>query len=414
MKYFSLTIFLFLFLYFLGVSTKIFSQINANKTNSLIDYVKICKWKNDANSCVNFSFYDNCKTHKRISEILDKYSFRSTFFVISGDMLTDSLRDILKHGHEVGNHTYSHANLIRSDSTEIDFQIRKGKELIENQLGIKCVSFAEPSATQSLLSLKIALKYHLFIRNYFEYPSTHVIYPISKETIKYIEPEIKKSIINESTFEIEAHGIDGDGFDTISKDTLIQLLDILKGYSQNGEVWFTTIKEGRSYENLYNEISIVRELHDDTLFVTFNGYNKLKYKDLTTSLISFEIPYIVSNDIKCLSEFVEIRKNKAKNVITIDLKKDTVFKVILPDFKNQIFAENCYSVYPNPVSDYLYIRSTGTINSCEIFDNNGHNIGKYKTNRIDISRFNSGMYYVKMTESKNNKDYVTISKFLKR
>lgn len=135
------------------VKNAIFTS-NAISAN-VLDSIKICAWKNGAHTCVNFSFDDNCYSHKKISEILDHYNFKGTFFVISSYMFVDSLKDMCARGHEIGSHSYSHPALGTLDSTAIDFQVRTSKQMIENMFGIHCVSFAEPYGSWSALSRRI-------------------------------------------------------------------------------------------------------------------------------------------------------------------------------------------------------------------------------------------------------------------
>lgn len=89
--------------------------------NNSLNLIKICKWKNDARTCVNFSFDDGCRTSKQISEVFDLYGCKCTFFVITNSLDIDSCLHIIKHGHEIGNHTYSHANLASIDTGQLEF-----------------------------------------------------------------------------------------------------------------------------------------------------------------------------------------------------------------------------------------------------------------------------------------------------
>ena len=212
------------------VSEKLKITQNSNSIFNVLEYIKICRWKEDASACVNFSFDDNNLSSKKISQIFDNYRFKTTFFVIPSYMFVDSLKDILASGHEIGNHTYSHPYLALLDSFQLDTEVRKSKEIIENTFGIKCVSFSEPFSSRSQLSLKTALKYHLFVRDYVEYPENkHIILRIAPNASNAELMSYLKCALNSgSLFEIEGHGIDGDGYEPISKELLVQNLDSIK------------------------------------------------------------------------------------------------------------------------------------------------------------------------------------------
>lgn len=56
---------------------------------------------------------------KHLLEILDKYKVKSTFFLV-GDWVKnypDSVKDIAKHGHDVGNHSNTHPHMTQMSSS---------------------------------------------------------------------------------------------------------------------------------------------------------------------------------------------------------------------------------------------------------------------------------------------------------
>ena len=65
------------------------------------------------------------KLTKRILEVLDKYSIKSTFFVIGENVKNypNELKKIYEKGHEIGNHTYSHSILKSMPKDKIQDEI---------------------------------------------------------------------------------------------------------------------------------------------------------------------------------------------------------------------------------------------------------------------------------------------------
>jgi len=293
--------------------------------------IKICKWKDGAAACINFSFDDNNRSHKKISQILDEYGYKATFFVIPSYMYTDSLASMVKNGHEIGNHTYSHPDLSTLDSAKIDYQIRKGKELIEGKLGVKCVSFAEPGHRKNELSARIAFKYHLFIRNYSEYPEIgeHPRIHYTGMTLNKLNTAIQNAIKSGSILQIAGHGMDGEGYEPVTESFFRQTLDLVKEHQVKGNIWIIPVREGIQYEDLYHELSLEKFLHKDTLMLNFKKYNPDKYKDLDSCYISVEVPYNICNNISCTSEFIKIKKLTDRYIVNLDLKKSTNLTVIL-------------------------------------------------------------------------------------
>lgn len=315
-------------------------KVNIVKTQTdLIESVKISKWKYGTQSCVNFSFDDNNITLKKISQIFDPYGFKATFYVISSYMMEDSIKNVLTRGHEIGSHTYSHEELNKVDSSRIEYQIRKGKEMIENAFGIKCLSMSEPQNGKTYLSTSIIFKQHLFIRNYSEYPEiTRDRFDCTSTNMGQLMTYLKSSINKGTLFLVVGHGIDGDGYSTgsITKQSLVQAIDSVNSYATKGIVWVTTLKEAACYENLYHELAIDKSMSGDTLIINFKNYNKLKYRDTDSSPISIEIPFTVSNEIHSLTEFTEIKKLTDKYIVTSDLKRDTSLVLIINTKLTQI------------------------------------------------------------------------------
>ncbi|MBL1220860.1 T9SS type A sorting domain-containing protein [Chryseobacterium sp. L7] len=69
------------------------------------------------------------------------------------------------------------------------------------------------------------------------------------------------------------------------------------------------------------------------------------------------------------------------------------------------------TVYPNPASDYLFIKTKSKINAIEIFDMSGKKLpAQLEGNKVDVKNLNSGSYIV----SFETKDGKTIEKFIKK
>lgn len=79
-------------------------------------------------------------------DILGEYNVRATFF-LDGSWLSKNkevAQKIMKQGHELGNHAYSHPDMRRLSQARIDEEIVKTNQLIE-ELGVKPTLFAPPA-----------------------------------------------------------------------------------------------------------------------------------------------------------------------------------------------------------------------------------------------------------------------------
>lgn len=75
---------------------------------------------------------------KQLLEILDKYHAKGTFFMVGKNMENnpDLVKLVAKKGHEIGNHTYSHEDLMQLNSTGRENEIMRVQELAHEQIGV--------------------------------------------------------------------------------------------------------------------------------------------------------------------------------------------------------------------------------------------------------------------------------------
>lgn len=84
-------------------------------------------------------------------DLLEKRSFRATFFVVAGwisnrtDFMTwQELREMVTLGHEVQSHTWSHRVLTNCSAAELKEELVRSKRTIEDRLGIPVKALSVP------------------------------------------------------------------------------------------------------------------------------------------------------------------------------------------------------------------------------------------------------------------------------
>jgi peptidoglycan/xylan/chitin deacetylase (PgdA/CDA1 family) len=85
---------------------------------------------------------------------------RATFFIdgLWASKHPDELKAIYRGGHEIGNHAFSHPNMSRLSSTEMEEEIAKTDKVIRDTLDIKPNLFAPPSGDFNDLTVRTAAK----------------------------------------------------------------------------------------------------------------------------------------------------------------------------------------------------------------------------------------------------------------
>lgn len=117
----------------------------------------------------------------------------------------------------------------------------------------------------------------------------------------------------------------------------------------------------------------------------------------------------VVNSTQAITQFPDQLKTIGNNLYfaaSFDSSPSSLWRIINPNLGVSEYENLNMSVFPNPTSDYLHINSTEKLKSITVFDFLGKNILTKNTfsneEKIDLSKFNSGIYLVKI-ESENGK-----------
>ena len=93
----------------------------------------------------------------RVLEILAGYGIRATFNVMGYNAVhhDDILKEVVAAGHEIGNHTWTHHDLSTVGAAETAYEIRRGREVIEDLTGSKIRFFRPPRGEMNGAAMRI-------------------------------------------------------------------------------------------------------------------------------------------------------------------------------------------------------------------------------------------------------------------
>jgi peptidoglycan/xylan/chitin deacetylase (PgdA/CDA1 family) len=96
--------------------------------------------------CLTIDDGPNPLTTPRLLEILSEKGIKATFFLIGerARKYPDLVKRIVEGGHELGNHTMTHARLARSSRQEILNEIERARSAIEGTAGLRIRLFRPP------------------------------------------------------------------------------------------------------------------------------------------------------------------------------------------------------------------------------------------------------------------------------
>jgi cellulose synthase/poly-beta-1,6-N-acetylglucosamine synthase-like glycosyltransferase/peptidoglycan/xylan/chitin deacetylase (PgdA/CDA1 family) len=89
----------------------------------------------------------------KILDILAEKGARATFFVIGKNAVANPslLRRIYDQGHDLGNHTYSHPDMLENASVSVELELNGTQRVLESLLGRHTIFFRPPYASRHLL-----------------------------------------------------------------------------------------------------------------------------------------------------------------------------------------------------------------------------------------------------------------------
>lgn len=82
----------------------------------------------------------------RILDILDEYNIKATFFVvgINAENYPDTIENVIKKGHEIGNHTYTHPHVSCLNSQNLKCEVEQCESAIYGLTDYKTKLFRPP------------------------------------------------------------------------------------------------------------------------------------------------------------------------------------------------------------------------------------------------------------------------------
>jgi len=120
---------------------------------------KICAVPNSAGKvALTFDDGPSPETTPTILLILAQYDAHATFFANgqnAGDF-PEILREIVRSGNEVGNHTFSHPDLLQSSETMVSEELERTQEIITGITGCRALVFRPPYSRINKTVEKIA------------------------------------------------------------------------------------------------------------------------------------------------------------------------------------------------------------------------------------------------------------------
>ena len=82
----------------------------------------------------------------KILDILDEYGIKATFFVVgvNASYYPDTMEEVIRRGHEIGNHTYTHPHVVGLDSKMLKREVEQCESVVFGLTDYKTKLFRPP------------------------------------------------------------------------------------------------------------------------------------------------------------------------------------------------------------------------------------------------------------------------------
>ena len=145
--------------------------------------IHVARFQGDRAAAVSFTFDDNSRNQYELAvPMLERFGFRGTFFVIvgitpdtdeeaakkkagdHGGISWRQLKELAARGHEIANHSWSHANLRKSDDAKLDIEVNKAYSRIAEKIGVPPLTFCYPGNGWDPRVLEVVMRNHIASR----------------------------------------------------------------------------------------------------------------------------------------------------------------------------------------------------------------------------------------------------------
>jgi peptidoglycan/xylan/chitin deacetylase (PgdA/CDA1 family) len=274
---------LFYFTLFLGLSGICYSQ-------NIASPYEVGTWSGFHNAAISYTFDDNCSNQLALAvPMFDSCGFQLTMFAVTswGPNWT-GLNNAVSHGHEVGNHTVSHADFSLSTVEQQAQEISTASNLINtNVTNQKCITMATPYCHPGKDSL--LTQYFVAVRgcqgfiesstpgNFMNVSSLMCGSSGGVKTERDFKDKADNAATARGWLVYLIHGIDSDGgYSSLSSGVLRASLQYLK--TNNEKYWVTSFRNVAQYIRERNCLSLAEISNQDssiTLQVTDTLDNEL-------------------------------------------------------------------------------------------------------------------------------------------
>ncbi|MDR2918872.1 MAG: polysaccharide deacetylase family protein [Tannerella sp.] len=217
--------------------------------------VRIARFKGDKTCAISYTYDDGMKEHYTlVAPEMEKRNFYGTFWVNGNAVGSDAyyatwpeLKEMARAGHEISNHSWSHANLTQITHDEVRVEIAKNDSIIFAETGMPSYTFCYPYNAMNDTVIQIAAENRVGTRL--------TQYAIGTASTPEKLSEWVNGLLKTAGWGIAMiHGITS-GYDAFTSDSILwNHFDEVA--AQQEQIWVGTFREVAAYEKERESISL--------------------------------------------------------------------------------------------------------------------------------------------------------------
>lgn len=297
--------------------------------------IRIADFKDAKAGAVSYTFDDGLRNQYLIAvPIMEKLQIPGTFFIIPGQVSAtlqeaeakesgawggvtwEEIRTLVAKGFEIGNHGYSHKNLVTQvkELEELEYEIENSANMIRKETGIFPVSFCYPYNSFNEQVEKIVEKRHITVR------TSQQGIGARDTTTENINQWVDK-LINQRKWGVAMiHGL-ADGFDPLRPDVFESHLTYVKKHEK--DLWIDTFGSIGRYIR-QRDAAIIKDVKIDSNSVSFILDCKLNKK-------KFDIPLTLV--IVTENKVTEAKARQGRESLPVTIQDKQIMIHCAPDSK---------------------------------------------------------------------------------
>ena len=253
------------------------SEVSA--TPYTLPAVSIAKWLGNARSALSFIWDDNNEQHYNIiGPIFEKYGYHASFGIITAPLskfpdYVTGYKSLLGKGHELCNHSNTHARLIGITEAAMRDELSISKDKIIEIFGVIPKTFIHPGNGRDA-NMDFFGDYYLYsrINNIYQDPENFIANMSTEDDLIRLNYIYSLNVEKENWVTLAGHGVDGGSYEPILSKDLDDFLYSIKDQS----VWVDTYSNVALYNEIRLAISSVR-IFDQQIVIDDSKINYGRY-----------------------------------------------------------------------------------------------------------------------------------------